>query len=347
VNQGLVDRLARLGKPTETWTSPDGSRILVLAYGGRILGLFSQESAENFFWTHPALESVETARALYRSPEWHNSGGDRTWLSPEIDFFFPDFPNLNTYRPPLAMDPGDYQLAKEEGSLTLTNRFTYRLSRSQSSIKLEVSKRLAAAPNPLRHADGAGRLDYAGYTLRARLTVASSDSEAARVALWSLLQLPHGGELLIATFSKASYTTYFGQVDSRDLSISEHLVRYRMRADGEHKLGFKAHPLTGRVAYLYSLGDESRCLVVRNFFVNPSGAYLDVPSTEINSIGSAVEACNIRSNLGEFSELEYHTPAIVAQEGAITCEDESQLWAFRGKERDILEAARILVSSEV
>ena len=36
----LADTLARIDKPTETWTSPDAGAALVLPYGGRILGLF-------------------------------------------------------------------------------------------------------------------------------------------------------------------------------------------------------------------------------------------------------------------------------------------------------------------
>ena len=85
----LVATLASADKPTETWTSPDGSTALVLPYGGRVLGLFAPESEQNFFWTHPALDAAETARDFYKSAQWHNSGGDRTWLAPEVDFFFP------------------------------------------------------------------------------------------------------------------------------------------------------------------------------------------------------------------------------------------------------------------
>ena len=56
-----------------------------------MLGLFAPGSEENFYWTNPALRSVE-ARAFYAGDDWHNSGGDRTWLAPEVDVFLPDFP---------------------------------------------------------------------------------------------------------------------------------------------------------------------------------------------------------------------------------------------------------------
>lgn len=340
----LVATLASADKPTETWTSPDGSTALVLPYGGRVLGLFAPESEQNFFWTHPALDAAETARDFYKSPQWHNSGGDRTWLAPEVDFFFPNFPNLDPYWQPREFDPGNYQLTRSKGSMVLTNRFTYKLSRSQQTVDLEVSKRLAPAANPLRNL--AGGLSYAGYTLHTSLAFADGKTTPAQVGLWNLLQLPHCGEMFFPTFSRATVTTFFGNVDAADLSIAPNMVRYNMRASGEHKVGLQAWAVIGRAGYLHEEGDEW-CLVVRNFSVNPSGDYVDVPWKEPGTAGFAIEACNVNSHLGSFSELEYHVPAIGGPGGERACEDASQVWAFRGGREDILEAARMLISYDV
>lgn len=119
MNGKLVATLASADKPTEAWKSPDGTVALVLPYGGRILGLFTPGSERNFFWTHPALAAAETARDFYKSAQWHNSGGDRTWLAPEVDFFFPNFPNLEPYWQPREFDPGNYQVTRSNGSLVL------------------------------------------------------------------------------------------------------------------------------------------------------------------------------------------------------------------------------------
>jgi hypothetical protein len=340
----LVATLASADRHTETWTSPDGSAALVLPYGGRVLGLFAPESEQNFFWTHPALDASETARDFYKSAQWHNSGGDRTWLAPEVDFFFPNFPKLDPYWQPREFDPGNYQLTQSKGGMVLTNRFTYRLSRSQQTVDLELTKRLTPAPNPLRYS--AERLSYAGYTLHTGLAFAAGTASPAQVGLWSLLQLPHCGEMFFPTFSKATVTTFFGNIDAGDLSISPNLVRYTMRARGEHKLGLQAGAVIGRAGYLHGEGDEW-CLVVRNFSVNPSGDYVDVPWTDTGSTGFAIEACNVNSHLGSFSELEYHVPAIGGPGGECACEDESQVWAFRGGREDILDAARTLISSNI
>ena len=87
-----------------------------------MLGLFAAGVPENFYWTHPALQSAESAVAFYGSDVWHNSGGDRTWLAPEVDIFFPKFPDLDmsTYWQPRELDPGQYEVVSENGTLRLS-----------------------------------------------------------------------------------------------------------------------------------------------------------------------------------------------------------------------------------
>jgi hypothetical protein len=339
----LIETLAAIGKPAETWESTDGTKALVLPHGGRILGLFAPGDDESFFWTHPALGDPGSARDFYQGSQWHNSGGERTWLAPEVDFFFPDFPDLKTYWQPRELDPGSYQVLRNNGGFSWANHATLTLSRSQRKVDLEITKSLTPALNPLRYEheplDSAVR--YAGYTLHGALQVRSSDP-APPVGLWHLTQLPHGGDMLVPTFSRSQPKIYMGTIGREDLLVDDHLVRYRMRSAGEHKLGVRAAALTGRAGYLFTQGDETS-LVVRNFSVNPSGEYIDVPWAETENFGIAFQACNVNSALGAFSELEYHVP-VVGPSGA---EDQSQLWAFRGPEPAIRSIARRLLAPEI
>ena len=64
MHQPLIDTLNQVGKSTHVYHSPDGTEVLVLPYGGRILGLFSAGSEENFFWTHSALESARRGSGI-------------------------------------------------------------------------------------------------------------------------------------------------------------------------------------------------------------------------------------------------------------------------------------------
>ena len=88
--QNLTSTLKAVDKLFEIHETSDGTRLLILPYGGRILGVYSPGSDENFLWTNSVLEKAESAHAYYESDDWQNSGGDRTWLAPELDFFFSD-----------------------------------------------------------------------------------------------------------------------------------------------------------------------------------------------------------------------------------------------------------------
>jgi len=351
--QQLIATLKAVGKPAELHQTEDGTRILVLPYGGRILGVFAPGSEENFLWTNSALDNPETARAYYASDDWQNSGGDRTWLAPEVDFFFPKFPNIDIagYWQPRSLDPGNYELTKTTHGVRLTNRLTIEGFRSRKRVQLEITKSIAAAANPLRHETSiqTAAVEYAGHTLVTSLKIVDTQpNDAFLVGLWSLTQMPHQGELFIPTYSKTEPRIYFGLVDAPpdELAMSDRLVRFKMRAAGEHKIGVRAAATTGRIGYIYPTGSK-HALIVRNFFVNPSGEYADVPWTEPDDLGYSTQACSVNSRWGMFSEMEYHVPAIGGNTGLSHVEDRSQLWAFRGSREDIVKIARTLLSNEI
>ena len=346
----IIEVLKQVGKETVVFESPDGTNVLLLPYGGRVLGLFSPKGGENFYWTHTALENPKTAKEFYSSDVWQNSGGDRTWLAPEIDFFFPDFPDLVAYHQQRQMDPGNYQVLKTGNRVALVNQFKIMPARSQREVELKITKGIGAAPNPLRYEKGLkyiGDLDYAGYTLYASMEILSG-AEDSTIGMWNLVQMPHGGDLLIPTYSKSQPIVYFGtkgKIGPEDMIVSDHLIRYKMRQEGEHKVGVRAIATTGRVGYVYQEGNQW-VLTIRNFVVNPSGQYIDVPREAHDDLGYLAQACNVNSGLGSFSELEYHAPAIGKGTGMTRYEDSAQTWAYRGPQQAIREATHLLLSPD-
>ena len=345
----LVDVLRKVGKATKLYHTPDGTRVLVLPYGGRVLGLFSANSHENFYWTHTALETVQAAREFYASDQWHNSGGDRTWLAPEVDLFFPNYPNLDKYFQQRSLDPGSHQVVETRNGINLVNRFTVNFSRSKKNLSLKITKSFGPAPNPLRHERGLKLqgVEYAGYTQYTSLALLGASRRTRdHVGLWNLIQMPHGGDLLMPTFDRTEPRHIFstlGTIPPEDLITTDHLIRYRMRQKGEHKISVRAVSICNRIGYLYQTGDRW-ALIIRNFLVNPSGEYVDVPWRETDYFGFAVQACNVNSLLGAFSELEYHIPAIGYGTGQTRCEDEAHVWAFRGPRLEIEQVAKRLLT---
>ena len=170
--QQLIATLkCRQARPTELYQTDDGTRVLVLPYGGGSLESSPRASDENFLWTNSALNSVDSARA-YSAAMIGRTGGDRTWLAPELDFFFPQFPNTDIphYGGARGLDPGNYELvktktnARADGGMNL-NQFNLQGFRSKKKVRLEITKSGCAAPDPLRHdATPTGAVEYAGRT---------------------------------------------------------------------------------------------------------------------------------------------------------------------------------------
>ena len=210
-----------------------------------------------------------------------------------MDIFLPNYPDTARYWQPRELDPGKYQVVKDKHGFELVNRLSLKLSRSGEEVDLLMAKSVGPAANPLRYErelDLSG-VEYAGYTQYTRLElVDGSAANKPPVGLWNLVQMPHGGDLLIPTFYKTRPTIWFGEVSPQDLIVKDHLIRYRMRAQGEHKLGVRAVATTGRVGYL-SGGGDSCSLIVRNFTVNPQGEYVDAHWKEPGDLGYSTQAC--------------------------------------------------------
>src|SRR5579863_9749515 len=160
----LIESLNGANQQTHTIELSDGTRVLLLPHGGRVLGLFASESDENFYWTHPALDSSENASKFYSSEAWQNSGGDRTCLAPEVELFFPNYPDLDMsgYFQPRQLDPGLYKAEEQNGRLQLTNRFELAWFRSNLTAELELRKWMQPTQNPLRY-DASSDAEFAGY----------------------------------------------------------------------------------------------------------------------------------------------------------------------------------------
>ena len=344
---GLVEVLGRVGRTPLTMNGPDGATVVALPHGGRVIGLYPGRSDRNFLWTHPALEKADTAAAFFGGDQWHNTGGDRTWVAPEVDFFFPNYPDLDAYHQPRQLDPGDYRVVNSGQQVAFENEFCIKSFRSKRELGLTIRKSVQPVANPLRPDAipvDPDALEYAGYTLRTSLEIQpGTDAGEDCVGLWNLLQLPHGGELLIPTHSRTEPTVYFGEVPQQDLFVDEHLIRYKMRARGGQKIGIRAAAVVGGLGYIYESGG-AWAIVVRSISVDPAAEYVDVPWGDTDHVGCAVQACNIDTDLGRFSEMEYHVPAIGGETGRTSCEDVSEVWAFRGTAEVIRGVAEALLS---
>ena len=190
------------------------------------------------------------------------------------------------------------------------------------------------------------QVEYAGYTQQTRVKLLGDAARLAcpvPVGIWNLIQLPHGGEMIIPTYVQTRPRVLFGEIPDEALAAEGRCLRFRMNLRGEHKIAVRAAASTGRVGYVWGEASRGWSLVVRSFFINPSGEYVDVPKDELTDLGYAVQAVNVSSGLGDFCELEYHVPALGCDPQCVESTDVSQVWAFRGSRAAIAELAKRLL----
>ena len=175
----------------------------------------------------------------------------------------------------------------------------------------------------------------------------SPPEPGVRLGIWNLIQLPAGGHIIIPTVRKSYPRDYFDKTGPSHLRVTSRFIYFSLDAKEQHKIGVRASSTIGRMGYMRPLEGERKTLVVRNFLVNPSGEYVDIPWDNRNNSGYAIQCYNDDGNLGSFGEIEYHTPAIGAGTGMTAYQDRSQVWAFAGKEQDINRVCQYLLGTEI
>ncbi|MCC7358909.1 MAG: hypothetical protein IT317_05500 [Anaerolineales bacterium] len=329
----LAATLAAAGHPLLELSAPDRGALLVLPFGGRILGLFSEPDGDNYLWTHPALDTAASARDFFAAPGWRHFGGDRIWVSPEVETHIGDLADpWNTYAPAVSVDPGDYSASARPGAIDLSNRAVVRFLRAQLDVPLQISRSVRLLADPLRTVPELAALPgvtYAGYEQSSTLRL-EAPASAPLVSLWSLAVVPVAGWMIVPTPELISARDFFVPTPSERLISTPHAVHFRIDGQEQHKIGLPAAALLGRAGYLRALGPGRRSLLVRQWVVNPSADYTDTPWEARHEPGYAFESYNEGPSLPAFGELEYHTLAIGGATDQAALTDVSQLWAYAG-----------------
>ncbi len=174
-------------------------------------------------------------------------------------FFLSEIPDLSVYFQQRQLDPGNYKVVKDGNQTKLLNEFTVIPSRTGNKLDLKLTKSVGPALNPLRYErdlEHLSDIEYAGYTLYSSLEMSPESAETEVAGLWNLVQMPHGGDLIVPTYGKAEPKVYLGEIDPDDLIVKQNLLRYKMRAKGEQKIGLRAIATTGRVGYIYHSDEQ-------------------------------------------------------------------------------------------
>lgn len=324
----LTARLEACGYPVVTLGDARGGQLVILPFGGRLLGAFLPAAADNFLWTNPAIFDREKFLA---GPGWKNIGGERTWIAPERELFIQDLARPGeTYHVPEVIDPGGYRVVSwDSHRVELVNdaEVVSLQTRMKATIRIQKSLQL---------------LESSPESLRYRQTTVLMLVEPAgglQLGLWHLAQLPARGRILVGTAKRASYRTYFGEDTQRRVRVGEKGLAFDVTATESHKIGIKADGLTGRLGYLRRIAPDRWSLYARTMSLDPAGPYVDTPWEDPDDTGYAVQCYNDNGQYGAFGELEYHAPAVGGRTGRTEYRDVGDVTLLTGTLARVTEAA--------
>ncbi|MFD0714701.1 DUF6786 family protein [Paenibacillus sp. GCM10027626] len=320
-----------------------GGIVVVLERGARVIGVFTDEQTNNHLWVNPLLtlqHRKQSGDETGIGKEW-NTGGDRMWLSPEIEYNVRDRHAFwDSYSIQESIDPGTYESVYDPklNSLELKQHAQVHAFRSGLQASVRMNRVIRCVNDPVK----ASNCRFAGYEVESGL-VMEENAPNMPIALWNIMQLPAGGDIVVPTRGRADVDDFFAHTGKSHLQIDEREVHFRLDARSQHKISIKAPFVKGRAAYVRHYGNGRANLLVRQFQVEPSGNYLDAPAHDPEARGHCLQCYNDSGDLGNFGELEYHTPAMDAGAGKQSIRDSSQVWCYEGTTAAIMEIQEALL----
>ena len=152
-----------------------------------------------------------------------------------------------------------------------------------------------------------------------------------RPGIWSLIQVPGGGEIRVPVKEEVKPVSFFG---TPVFTIKKNVLTTVVKTDKSFKLSLKALHTKGVLIYFHAIGEKA-VLVVRKFHDGDDSLYADYPSFNPADSGYCAEVYVDDGAYGGFGELEYHSKAINIDSGESETEDQSETWGFSGTLSDI------------
>ena len=306
--------------------------LVATTLGGRLFA-FLPDRGGSLLWVNPAFGDPEAFAAFVRAKS-SNIGGDRVWVGPEIQFLVQErSPRVGQSKVvvPVDMDPGMFTLASGAGTgCRLEQTMTLEaFCLARGSVMLQQRRTIRPLADPLAGTGISDGVTFAGYEQEISLRRMGGDEIHA--SWWSVTNLHPGGDVLFATLPAARYDDFSDTVPHELHEVGPNYVRARLTGNRRYKTGYDARHVLGRYAYLNQWSDDEGYLLVRAFYSQPGGRYLEEPAHKPGRNGHSAFVYNDGGSFGGFGEFECMGAAIGGPEGPTECLDRLPMWIYIGE----------------
>ncbi len=333
------------GMPCEVLEAGDGWQIIVTQHGGHVFGPFSEAYPEGVFWMPESIRDKDAYKKLIEERIW-NTGGDRVWIAPEIQFNIKDRSRFReTLDQPKTMDPGSFTMRREGDRVYLAQSLDLQSYNTVTgTAHLEFERMIHKAENPLRKLADAGALmeglSYCGYEQVLDLQISSEQDIYAES--WDLLQVRPQGTLFIPMYRPTRGTDHYEPAGEHEYCV-ENGVCLKITGDSRYKIAYKAASLTGRFGYLVDSDTDDSYLIILNYPNNPSALYSEEPPLIEGDTGYSIHIYNDDGNSGGFAEMECNMQTIGKPTGISRSIERVTKWVFAGPKDRLMAAAGVLL----
>ncbi|MFT4107313.1 MAG: hypothetical protein QM657_16280 [Lacrimispora sp.] len=323
----------------------DGWKLVITQQGGHVFGPFSDRYPEGIFWIPESIHSPDSYKKLVDSQVW-NTGGDRVWVAPEIQFNIMDRKHFReTLKTPKTIDPGEFSMEHSGNTVVLKQSIDLESHNTVTGMMhVEFGRTILKALNPLKKLQDCTALmqevSYCGYEQVLDLSVESEQEIYAES--WNLLQIRPKGTIYIPMYQPLKGTDHYEQVGEHEY-LTEHGVCLKITGDSRYKIAYKSAVLTGRFGYLSEERDGESCLIIINYPNNPSAMYSEEPPMLEGDTGYSIHVYNDDGNSGGFAEMECNMQTIGRPTGLNHSIERVAKWIFTGKSDKLKLIAEVLL----
>lgn len=320
-------------------------KIIISSHGGHIYGPFSDTFPMGVFWMPDQVAEPETYGNMIASRTW-NTGGDRVWIAPEIQFNIRDRARFReTLKTPVSIDPGNFKLDRNQDVVSLCQELSLESRNTVSGmIDIQFRQQILKASNPLRKAEDYTELmdgmEYCGF--EQVIDMGCGGDPGIFAEGWDLLQIRPNGRLYIPMYRVSRGTDHYEAAGEME-TIGERGIFLNITGSRRYKIAYKSVDVTGRIGYLADSVAEDSYLIIKNFPNNPSCMYSEEPPLHKGDRGYSIHIYNDDGKSGGFAEMECNLYTIGQPTGLSYASCRVSTWIFVGNRKKLGMVAECLL----
>jgi hypothetical protein len=317
----------------------ESSSATIMEYGGRLIGLFPQNSNFNLLWINPSiLDAISSGSRVI--------GGERYWISPEREFFYKKPETWEDWYCQKGLDPANYEiLNSDEKSCTISTPVDITNNLTKTRLSGEITRQFRVIKEPIK----TSFQNYCGVEIIDDCVIYKPQ---LKINGWSLSCVISGGTknpgtVLIPTKDDAKPLSYFRTIPQDRLNISTDHVSFKIDVDDIYKLAIRPDDLNfqihAKIAYIIKVPDSEEfgvLIKLTNDIPNEQSDCFDLsrdhPDGEIGVIQS-YNSSSPNKPILNYGEIELQLNKFETIENTSHGKARHLLCGYIGKKDEILE----------